>query len=727
MRCFVLVLLLTVAAATVQHKPSAALTNINDSPIQKVVTLVREMKDQTIKEGEQDLEAYDKYTCWCETTTAEKTAAIDDAETKLKELGSFVEEAAAKEGELKTEIAGLEEDIASDTDALATATKTRDDQHNDFEAEEADMKETIGLLTEAVTILSKVQLLQKPETQKEALLQVRGIVRRVSPKFQNVMQKDLYDMLGEFKGVDQHQEQTFGKTLSTASFLGEVFLPKREAAMLAQNQGLLQAKADPKVGGAAAGAKSYNSRSGGIFGLLKQQEEEFTKNLAKATKEEKEADAAFQKLTAAKKGEIAAATQQKDAKSSELAELMDKASKAKEDIEATTKALDADQTFLAETTKSCKTETDLYQKRSKTRNDEIEALSETLDILTGDEARSLFDKTISFVQVESRSNTARTAIMMKAQNKAMQRILMMAKKNKNWQLASLAVRVKLDAFTKVKKAMDTMLAELKNQQKAEYAKWETCKKDIDETEDKIWNGKVEKRDLGEKHKDIMNTLATGDQDIEDLKAQVAEAEVSLKKAGEQRKADNGLFQTSIADQRATIAILQMASKRLKAFYEPKAELLQVRLHASANPPPRPSGPEAVGYKKSGSSGGVMQLLSMIIADAGRTVDELNADEQQSQADYSEFVSTSTASIEADREAIAEKEEQVASAKSEKSETEESQMANEASLGKLAELLQGIHNQCDFVLKYFDLRQKSRAEEMEAIEEAKAILSGANFA
>jgi len=125
MRCFVLVLLLTVAAATVQHKPSAALTNINDSPIQKVVTLVREMKDQTTKEGEQDLEAYNKYTCWCETTIAEKTQAIADAETKLEELGSFVEEAAAKEGELKTEIAGLEEDIAKDTDALATATKTR--------------------------------------------------------------------------------------------------------------------------------------------------------------------------------------------------------------------------------------------------------------------------------------------------------------------------------------------------------------------------------------------------------------------------------------------------------------------------------------------------------------------------------------------------------------------------------------------------------------------------
>merc|ERR1719473_2097222 len=111
MRCILLLLFAPLASA----KPSGSLTNIHDSPIQKVVTLVTEMKAQTIKEGEQDLEAYDKYKCWCETTTSEKTAAIEAAEAKLQELGSFVEEAAAKEGELKTEIAGLEDDLAKDT------------------------------------------------------------------------------------------------------------------------------------------------------------------------------------------------------------------------------------------------------------------------------------------------------------------------------------------------------------------------------------------------------------------------------------------------------------------------------------------------------------------------------------------------------------------------------------------------------------------------------------
>lgn len=52
--------------------------------------------------------------------------------------------------------------------------------------------------------------------------------------------------------------------------------------------------------------------------------------------------------------------------------------------------------------------------------------------------------------------------------------------------------------------------------------------------------------------------------------------------------------------------------------------------------------------------GVMQLLNMIIADAKRTDGEMNADEQQAQKDYAGYVAATTDSINADREAIAEK-------------------------------------------------------------------------
>merc|ERR1719253_1510719 len=182
----------------------------NVSPIRKVVMLIEEMKVQTEKDAKADLEAYDKYMCWCQTNEKAKTQAIADAEATIEELTAFVEESKAKEGQLKTEISQLETDIAEDTDALATATATREKENAAFLAVEADLSETSGLLKEAVATLEKVQLMQtsgqkidralamKAQATSEALIQLHkshGIQGRF-PRFQSVMKRDLFDMLG---------------------------------------------------------------------------------------------------------------------------------------------------------------------------------------------------------------------------------------------------------------------------------------------------------------------------------------------------------------------------------------------------------------------------------------------------------------------------------------------------------------------------------------------------
>merc|ERR1711924_366900 len=94
-----------------------------------------------------------------------------------------------------------------------------------------------------------------------------------------------------------------------------------------------------------------------------------------------------------------------------------------------------------------------------------------------------------------------------------------------------------------------MLAELQAQQKAEYEKGEQCKKDLDM-----------------KHTELTNELEALAADTEALKKEVADMEVSLKEAGEQRKANNALYQQSVNDQRATIQVLKMAEARLHEFY-----------------------------------------------------------------------------------------------------------------------------------------------------------------
>merc|ERR1719421_1390856 len=527
----------------------------------------------------------------------------------------------------------------------------------------------------------------------QALIQVRGIVRHGVnlQRYRDVLQADLWDFLG----------------------------------MSRDEKGFLQQPIEG--GGAAPGAKSYNSRSGQILGILKQMMETFGKDLAAAQKEELTALINFNKLVAAKRAEIDAQTKQKNAKEEALAQATADTAQAKQDIEDTKAALGADQAFLLELKKNCKIADEEYAARCKIRGDELIALSEVLKMLTSDDARDLFGRSVgtSFLQMGSVSSTdAQQRAQNRARTLAVKRILAVAKKTKNWQLATLAVSAQLDAFTKVKEAMDKMLAELKKQQKEEYEKNEFCKKEIDANEDTTKVKTHEKEDLEDKHTELENTISALTTEIEKLKEEIAEMKVSLKRAGEDRKAENKEFQAAVADQRAVVNLLNKVMERLKMFYEKKA-LVQVSVHrqepgAAAPPPP----PKPKAYEKSAGAGGVMQVIAMIIEDAEKEETELVADEQKAQEAYASFVTETNSCIAANEEGIAQKSEMLATAEADLSETNAALIANGEELAKLKDYNIALHGDCDFIMENFEIRQTARKQEMDAIVEVKAILSGA---
>lgn len=717
----------------VESQPSRTLTT-EMNPVRKVITLIEEMKAQVEKEAEDDLNAYEKYQCWCDTNKKEKADAIESAQKRIEELTAFLEAAKAKEGELKSQIEGLKRDIADDQEALQTATETREKTFETFLEQEADMKETRKLLQEAIDVLQKVQFLQRngqdavpvQAKARSVLVQINSRVQEKHPKFANVMQRDLFDVFGS---LDNFVSNNAG------------FLPRRDVAAFDQQPVITEEQAgkDAKpneLKGAAANAKSYNSRSGGILGILGQMHDTFSSDLADAQKTDLTDEVNFQNLRAAKLGEIREATLQKENAEADLADTLQKAAEANEDLQATTKALEADQEFVLSLTKDCKIEDEQYKARFKIRSEEIRAIGETLKILSEDDARDLYAKTMDFFQIAGSSGRSVSSEMAIAQehalNRAVQRITKVAEHHKDLALVSLAVRMRLDGFAKVKEAMDKMMVELDKQQKDEYAKWEFCRKEIDKTEDSIWVGKNTKEDLDEKHQDLVNTLDNLNKELEALKKDEAETLLSMKQAGETRKAENAVFQQAVMDQRATANILRKALERLKQFYAPEADvgtkLVQVHAH-DANDPGRASSlapAKGRSYEKSGGSGGVMQLLMKIISDAEVEEQELTQGEQKSQQLYAEFVDTSTKTVDANRASQSEKNRLIAETKSEKAETEEAQLTNDGELEKLEELLKGHHVNCDFLLKFFDVRQTARKEEMEAIQDAKAILSGADF-
>merc|ERR1719337_260616 len=94
-------------------------------PVSKVITLLKDMLKQLEKEGEEDEEIYDKMACWCETNDKEKTKAIADAEARIEDLTTSIEELTAASARLNTEIKNLEKEIASNLAALDKATAIR--------------------------------------------------------------------------------------------------------------------------------------------------------------------------------------------------------------------------------------------------------------------------------------------------------------------------------------------------------------------------------------------------------------------------------------------------------------------------------------------------------------------------------------------------------------------------------------------------------------------------
>merc|ERR1712238_49020 len=200
----------------------------------------------------------------------------------------------------------------------------------------------------------------------------------------------------------------------------------------------------------------------------------------------------------------------------------------------------------------------------------------------------------------------------------------------------------------------------------------------------------------------------------------AEMQVQLKRAGEDREKQNKEFQTTVSDQRATQKLLEAALTVLQDFYAKSASFAQ---QEPVGPPPPPGFEE---YKNNAASGGVMSMIEQIINDAKAMEAEAIRSEEDAQKAYEDFVKETNASIEAKSKDIVNKSEEKAKAESDLVEAQKEKEGVVLELEQLSNYNAELHQSCDFVLKNFDLRQTARDEEVEALRQAKAILSGAKF-
>jgi len=297
-----------------------------------------------------------------------------------------------------------------------------------------------------------------------------------------------------------------------------------------------------------------------------------------------------------------------------------------------------------------------------------------------------------------------------------------ASKLRSPRLATLAVQVRLDAFTRVKKAIDDMIAQLLQEKEDEIKHKDFCVDEFNTNQLQTEKKEREKQDLIAKIEDLEMTIKQLTEAIETLKAEIAEMQVQLKRAGEDREKQNKEFQMTVADQRATQKLLAAALTVLKGFYDKKAAAALVQ-QEPVGPPPPPGFKE---YKNNAASGGVMGMIQQIINDAKAMEAEAIRSEEDAQKAYEDFVKETNASIEAKSKDIVNKSEEKAKAEGDLVEAQGEKESVMLELEQLSNYNAQLHQSCDFVMKNFEIRQTGRDEEIEALKQAKAILSGADF-
>jgi len=736
--------------ASLEASWSHELNTAGVTPIQRVVALLKKIQDELEKEAANDSEMYDKMVCWCETNEKEKTKAIADAEAKIADLEAEIEERAASSGGAMAEVVNLKKQIAEDTAVLKKALAIREKGLGEFRDDETELAQAIANLRNAIAVLAKHNGGSLLQIEAPVVAGMRVLLRNAALQLEEwdithpSRKRPLQTVLLALSNGAPHKSDTVEAALVDAlnthgtsmpdslpeSFAQKVVADAAKLAPLKPSGNFLQQPAD-------AAYASYSSRSNQIYGIMTQMLEEFESQLSTSQKDEMKAAEDAAAVAKAKKEQIAVAKEKLDDLEGEHSANIKALSDAKEDLGLTRDQRSKDVEFLRNLKVTCGDLDTQWERRSATRSAEITAVAETLAILTEDDNREMLAKTsASLLQKSATSTGVRRSTAAAALRKAARAPefeaddLLAAWHHRHGaptlgavagpraQLSVLATAVQLDSFTKVKAMMDEMVANLKKEQQDEVDFKLYCTKELDENEKASYAKSQQIKDLDgtlEKLAALMEKLA---KEIQQAQADMVETKLQIKKASEVREGENAEFQTTVADSRATQTILAKALMKLKDFY--KKGIGKKVLNLAQQSPPV----QFTKYKNNAGASPVMGLIEQIIEDSKKVESEAIASEYQAQSDYEKFVNDSNAIITGLGESISGKKKATAQAKEESAEATGDLEGATGELDSLKAYEADLHGECDWVLKNFDIRQKARLQEMEAIQAAKTILSGA---
>jgi len=688
-----LILALSGAAAAKNLKAS----DKTASPVERVVNLLKDLQSKVENDGTVEQQIYDKYACWCETTTARKAAAIEKAQEDIRALGQSILKFKALVNVRTAEIAELEAAIKANKKEQADATKVRENENAAYQEETTEMKQAIAALQRATQVLvagatqpallqSNAELLVKAGASVSQFLQVMP---------ENVMLK-------------------------------------------AEHVALLQHFAED--------SRRYAPQSATIQGILKDMYETFVTDLESAVTAESTANRDFESFIAIKTEELNEMEATKAKKTEEKVEAEANLADATQQYDDTTAQMQADTEFFDATKEACSAKHEEWVNRDKLREEELAGIKEALEILTSDDARELFAKSIqpgqganqvsaadvppALLQVASDDSTS------VASSKAYAALKAKASATHSLRLAMLAAQVreaKAGHFDAVIKAIDEMMVTLKEEGAADIAKRDQCKEEYLNTDSRTADLEWKIKNNIAKIDKLQGLIDKNTAEKEETIALIEETQKHIEELLATRTAENQAFLQAKADDEGAIELLTAAKEALSKFYtnndvkmgeiQGSVKLLQKKEEPvfEVSEDQAPDAEFSGKGKRKNESKGILSILTMIIEDLGDEIKQGQKDEESQQLEY-EKQDKAAKELKADLEEKKENlETEIARLGEEKTDEEGVKATNEEDLSDEKAYRAKITPDCDWIIGAFKEREQKRAAEMAGLTTAKEHL------
>jgi predicted nucleic acid-binding Zn-ribbon protein len=608
----------------------ASATSVQVTPIAKVISLLEGLKSEVETEGKAEASAYDKFACFCQKTTNEKSNSVKKGNDNINVLSADIGDKTQEQTEDSSELAERKVKQEKLKTELEETNVRCAKEKAEYEAEAADLSKAIQGLKDAIKAMT--------DSKPASFIALRS---------------------------------SLGKALAMADVMNVDFTKKHKNALALLQQKDTVDPSDPE----------YKFHSDDIIDLCKDLLKDYKANKKDLDDEYSKTSKACAAMKKSLKKKIGANKDAMDALEKNIEKLAKEIAEHREDLVTAKGDMEDDEQYLKDLQARCEARAHDYDQRSAMRGDELAAMTGALEVLTKDvkgranavNERALLQKfaspskkeavvtvsktqtvdaakpvmqSISLLQEVSTDSgfLARSGLSLEARKISALTVLKQeGRRIGSLALMTLSAHAAADPFKKVKGLIQKLIERLLAESAAEATKKGFCDTELAKAEKDRDYRFTEAKDIAAELTQLQAKKDALKEEIKVLQKDIKMETRALKETTKDREDEKAENMKTLKTAKEGFEAVNDALMILKSFYKQAAKASFVQ----ASPVDEDtSGPGFSGNYKGAQSGAkaIFALLETISSDFDRTIRTTEEQEHNAHREFVDYDQTAKSSI-----------------------------------------------------------------------------------